>query len=93
MIPLQDERERIIVRRFKFEELRIEQIQDLEVSVLFLIFFITFVLFRLVFKSVFSVFQSVCCILVLIIYGIKGSYHDRGHYTTNYNFFQLLGLS
>ncbi|KAG6419092.1 hypothetical protein SASPL_121301 [Salvia splendens] len=30
-----DDRERIIVRRFKFEELRIEQIQDLEVSVLF----------------------------------------------------------
>ncbi|KAG6392937.1 hypothetical protein SASPL_147166 [Salvia splendens] len=28
-------RERIIVRRFKFEELRIEEIQDLEVSNLF----------------------------------------------------------
>ncbi|KAG6430611.1 hypothetical protein SASPL_108683 [Salvia splendens] len=31
----QDDRERIIVRRFKFEELRIEEIQYLEVSNLF----------------------------------------------------------
>ncbi|KAG6408103.1 hypothetical protein SASPL_131106 [Salvia splendens] len=30
-----DDRERIIVRRFKLEELRIEEIQDLEVSALF----------------------------------------------------------
>lgn len=29
---LQDERERMVVRRFKFEEPRIEQIQDLEVG-------------------------------------------------------------
>ena len=28
---MQDERERLVVRRFKFEEPRIEQIQDLEV--------------------------------------------------------------
>ena len=28
---LQEDRERIVVRRFKFEELRLEQIQDLEV--------------------------------------------------------------
>lgn len=30
---MQDDRERLVVRRFKFEELRLEQIQDLEVSV------------------------------------------------------------
>lgn len=30
-MDVQDERERLIVRRFKFEELRLEQIQDLEV--------------------------------------------------------------
>ena len=30
---LQEERERMVVRRFKFEEPRIEQIQDLEVSI------------------------------------------------------------
>lgn len=28
---MQEDRERLVVRRFKFEELRIEQIQDLEV--------------------------------------------------------------
>lgn len=31
LVHLQEERERIIVRKFKFEEPRIEQIQDLEV--------------------------------------------------------------
>lgn len=31
-IHLQGDRERIVVRRFKFEEPRLEQIQDLEVS-------------------------------------------------------------
>lgn len=42
---MQDDRERLVVRRFKFEELRIEQIQDLEVSVFFLHLFFDFVLF------------------------------------------------
>lgn len=28
---MQEDRERMVVRRFKFEEIRIEQIQDLEV--------------------------------------------------------------
>lgn len=31
IINVQDERERLVVRRFKFEEPRLEQIQDLEV--------------------------------------------------------------
>ncbi len=31
MAYTQEDRERMVVRRFKFEELRIEQIQDLEV--------------------------------------------------------------
>lgn len=31
MAYMQEDRERMVVRRFKFEELRVEQIQDLEV--------------------------------------------------------------
>ena len=34
MFYLQDDRERLVVRRIKFEELRAEQIQDLEVCFL-----------------------------------------------------------
>lgn len=34
MFNLQEERERVVVRRIKFEELRPEQIQDLEVCFL-----------------------------------------------------------
>ena len=30
-VNVQEDRERMVVRRFKFEEMRIEQIQDLEV--------------------------------------------------------------
>ena len=33
LMYLQEERERMVVRRFKFEEPRIEQIQDLEVCI------------------------------------------------------------
>lgn len=35
LTSIQDERERLVVRRFKFEEPRTEQIQDLEVGTLF----------------------------------------------------------
>lgn len=36
---MQDDRERYVVRRFKFEELRVEQIHDLEVYPCLALFF------------------------------------------------------
>lgn len=37
---MQEDRERMVVRRFKFEEPRIEQIQDLEVCIVMFIEYI-----------------------------------------------------
>lgn len=44
---MQEDRERLVVRRFKFEDPRIEQIQDLEVDLFFRD--LTFFMFNLIF--------------------------------------------
>lgn len=78
LLTMQDERERIIVRRFKFEELRIEQIQDLEVFLFFQLYSIDCALWICV-----STLPVVYYILNIINNGIRASYHN-GKSFSNY---------